>query len=80
MTTLIGSTASEPYTSMKGVSHVVLFSVVRMDQSIAGSSSAHSPLVASNLFFKPFKICLLGDSTCLLVWGLATAVNHVCMP
>jgi len=77
MANLIRSTASKPYTGIKGVSLVALFSVVRMDQSIARSSSSHDPFASSSLFFNPFKICLLVDSTCPLVWDLATAVYCV---
>lgn len=76
MTTSTGSMASKPYTTMNKVSRVALLSVVWMDQSI---SSTHNPLVASNLFFKPFKICLLVYSACPLVCGLAMAVNRIWM-
>ena len=62
-------TASAPYVRENGVSPVDLLGVVQYAHKTLGSSSAHLPLVLSNLFFNPFTIALLVAS------GLAVALQ-----
>ena len=52
-------TASAPYVRENGVSPMDLLGVVWYAHKMLGSSSAHLPLVPSNIFFNPIMIALL---------------------
>ena len=56
-------TASVMYVRENGVSLVDLLGVIQYAHKTLDSSSAHLPLIPSNLFFNPFTIALLVVST-----------------
>ena len=56
-------TTSVMYVRENGVSLVDLLGVIQYAHKTLDSSSAHLPLIPSNLFFNPFTIALLVVST-----------------
>ena len=64
-------TASAPYVRENGVSLVDLLGVVWYAHRTLGNSSAHLPLVPSNLFFNPITMALVVASTWPLLYGYA---------
>ena len=75
-----GIMASDPYTRLKGVSMVEDRGVVWYAHTILGTSSAHAPLVFSNLRFKPLNKTLFADSTYPFVRGCSTDANTCLIP
>ena len=67
--TLAGMTASILYIRENGVSPMDLLEVIWYAHKTLGSSSAHLPLVPSNLFFNLFTIALLVALAWLLLYG-----------
>ena len=73
-------TASAPYVRENGVSPVDLLRVVWYAQRTLGNSSAHLPLVPSNLFFNPFIMALLVALAWPLLYGYAGVEYLFMMP
>lgn len=73
-----GRTASQPYTSEKGVFPVAVCIVVQLSHRMDGSNSCHFPFMALRCFFSESMTVLLLDSASSLASGyLGIDVNNV---
>ena len=78
--TLSNITAFIPYVRENKVSPVNLLGVVRYAHRMLGNSSAHLPLIPSNLLFNPFTIVLLVASVWPLFYEYAGVEYLLLMP